>query len=493
VTAPTDDLWVGIDVGTQSVRVLVVSGDGELAARGAAPLSGRRADDRHEQDPRTWWDALGAAARQALDGVEPSRVRGLALDATSGTVLLVDRDGIPLTPGLMYDDTRARDQADTATAAGSALWRRLGYQRMQPSWALPKLLWLLANTSVPSGARLAHQGDYLVGRLAGEPVPTDVSTALKTGCDLITEEWPGPVLAALGVPGEMLPRVVRSGTRIGAVGAPAADYTGVPVGTPILAGMTDGCAAQLGAGVVDPGDWNCVLGTTLVVKGVSETLVTDPSGAVYSHRSPHGAWLPGGASSCGAGAIVRDLPDRDLDGLAAQADRYEPSPVLSYPLASARGERFPFVAPDAEPFRIGEPRDDVETYASLLQGVAFVERLGFDHLSRLCADVGGRRVLSGGAARVPYWSQLRADVMGRPVHLTESAEPAVGMAVLAAASEYGLRAAATAMVRVSAVVDPRPHVGRRFVEPYLRFVDELHARQWISQPLVDQAQREAGS
>lgn len=491
MTSTADDLWVGIDVGTQSVRVLVVSGTGQVRGRGAATLIGQRNGERHEQSPELWWERLGEAARQALTDIDRSAIRALALDATSGTVLLVDADGAARTSGLMYDDARARTQADAATHAGRALWSRLGYQRMQPSWALPKLLWLLDHVPDATDCRLAHQSDYLVGRLAGGLAPADPSNALKTGCDLVEGAWPADVMSALGVPDDVLPPLVGSGTPVGAVCDAAATHTGLPSGLPIVAGMTDGCASQLGAGVVEPGDWNSVVGTTLVLKGVSNRLVIDPSGAVYSHRSPDGRWLPGGASSSGAGAIARELPGRDLDELAARTDHDRPTAVLTYPLATSRGERFPFVAPDAEPFRIGSARDDVEAYASLIQGIAYVERLGFDHLARLGAAVDGRRVLTGGATKAPAWSQLRADIMGRPVTLTEHAEPAIGMAVLAAASEYGLRCAAAGMVRVSAVLTPRPAVGARFDEPYARFVAELSRRQWIPPELADHTTREA--
>lgn len=481
--------WVGIDVGTQSVRVLVVSDTGELAGLGSAPLLSKRDGGRHEQDPADWWAALGIAARQAVASVEPAEIRGLAVDATSGTVLLVDDGGDALTPGLMYDDVRARSEADLVNDAGSEVWSRLGYQRMQPSWGLPKLLWLLANYG--RVARLAHQSDYLNAKLAGTSVPTDLSNALKSGCDLLAETWPSEVMAALAVPDDALPSLVRPGSQLGEVSSAAADHTGLPVGTPIFAGMTDGCAAQLGAGVVSAGDWNCVLGTTLVVKGVSDRIVVDPSGAVYSHRSPDGGWLPGGASSSGAGAVARELPDRDLDALASRAHHYEPSSVLTYPLAGARGERFPFVAPDAEAFTAGSPRDDAERYASLVQGIAFVERLCFDHLGRLGAPVGGRRVLSGGAARSAYFSQLRADILGRPVTLTEHTEGGIGMAVLAAASRSDLKRAASSMVRETKVLEPRTSVHARFAEPYLRFVGELHNRGWIDDELALRARASA--
>ena len=470
------DVWVGLDLGTQSVRALAVTADGTVTGTGSRPLRGRRDGPRHEQDPDDWWRAVAGACREALCDVDPAAVRGVAVDATSGTVLLVDRDGTPLTPGLMYDDTRAAAEVDRVNEAGATVWRELGYQRMQPAWALPKLLWLLREHPAQAGTRLAHQSDVVTSRLVGAPVATDLSNALKTGAHLIHETWPADVFDALGVPAEILPPLVRPGTQIGVVGAAAAEETGLHAGTPVVAGATDGCAAQLGAGVLRPGSWNSVLGTTLVLKGVSRELVRDPSGAVYSHKAPDGGWLPGGASSTGAGAISRDFPGADLDDLNRRAAEHEPSGALAYPLVST-GERFPFVAPQAQGFVLGTPADDGDRFAGVLQGVAFVERLCFDHLDLLGAPLDGDLVLTGGATRSTYWNQLRADVLGRPVTLPITAEPALGMAVLAAAPGRDAAEVATGMVRVREVVEPRP--GRGFAEPYVRFVDELQRRGWL--------------
>ncbi|WP_156326067.1 FGGY-family carbohydrate kinase [Nonomuraea sp. SBT364] len=422
---------LGIDLGTQSVRAMAVDAAGQVLGSASRPLTSHRDGPRHEQDPEEWWRALAAATREALRGV-PGPVAGLAVDATSGTLLLTDDSGAPLTPALMYDDRRAAAFTDRVNETGSAVWERLGYRRMQPNWALPKLLWLLQ--SPPEGGRLAHQSDFVNRRLTGRPVATDLSNALKTGVDLIEERWPYEVLDGLGVPAGMLPEVVRPGTRLGTVCAEAARVTGIPEGTPVIAGTTDGCAAQLGAGALRPGSWNSVLGTTLVLKGVTRELIHDPLGVVYSHRAPDGSWLPGGASSTGAGVLARDLPGRDLDALAGQAlARYgtHGSPPITYPLVS-RGERFPFAAAEAEGFTLGEPADDVDRYAAILLGAAFVERLCFDYLDLLGAPVDGEIILTGGATRSAYWNQLRADVLGRPVTLRENAEPALGMAVAAA-------------------------------------------------------------
>ncbi|MEV5750754.1 FGGY family carbohydrate kinase [Actinoallomurus sp. NPDC052308] len=484
-----DEVWLGVDLGTQSVRVVAVTATGRIAGAGAEPLTGRREAGRHEQDPEEWWRATAAACGRALRDVPPGAVRAVAVDGTSGTILLTGDDGTPLTPGLMYDDTRATEEARRADEAGAAVWAELGYRRMQPAWALPKLLWLLDRHEGP--ARLAHQVDFVNRRLAGHAVPADLSNALKTGAHLIEETWPAQVMDALGIPAGTLPELVRPGTPIGTVCAAATEATGIPRGTPIIAGMTDGCAAQLGAGRLTVGSWNSVLGTTLVLKGVSEELVHDPYGAVYSHRAPDGEWLPGGASSTGAGVLARDFAGRDLRELDRLAERHEPSRALAYPLVS-EGERFPFAAPDARGFLLGSTGDEADDYAAILQGVAYLERLCFDHLDLLGAPTGGDITFTGGAARSPYWCRLRADVLGRSVILPADPEAALGAAVLAASPGRRVAEVAAEMVAVRETIDPGPRADR-FDDGYLRLVGELERRGWLPAPTAAHARAGAAS
>jgi D-ribulokinase len=219
----TANIWLGFDLGTQSVRAVALSKTGDVLGQSSQPLTSRRNGPRHEQDPEEWWHAIVCVCRAALADLPASSVRGLAVDGTSGTILLVNRSGKALTPGLMYDDTRAKDEARHTNEAGAAVWASLGY-RMQPSWALPKLLWLLReHPSVIPSARLAHQNDFINRRFSGHEVPSDSSNALKTGYDLVREAWPHEVLDALGVPDQVLPVVVRSGTQLDTVCAAAAE------------------------------------------------------------------------------------------------------------------------------------------------------------------------------------------------------------------------------------------------------------------------------
>lgn len=481
----TSDLWAGVDVGTQSLRVLLVDDHGAVHGRGAGRLTSHRRGPLHEQDPDQWWQVLGESCRQAFaGGASADRVRGIALCGTSGTFLLADADARPRTPAIMYDDARAGAEAEEVIAAGEQRWASLGYP-MQRTWALPKLLWALREYPTDRLV-LRHCADYLADQLTGTTVATDWSHALKTGYDLDIDDWPAEVFDKLGIPADTLPGVVRPGTEIGHVGIHGAAHTGLRVGTPVRAGMTDGCAAQIAAGALTPGSWNSVLGTTLVLKGVSDHRLPDSGGIIYSHRHPDSGWLPGGASSVGAGVLEASFPSADRPRLDAAAALHEPAPGFMYPLAR-RGERFPFVRPDAEAFAVGQLDDPGARYAALLQGIAFVERLCFAYLRRLGARVDGPVSLTGGATRNRYWCQLRADILGHRVVLPGSAEPAFGMAVLAAAGDGPITEAAARMVRTATVIDPRPGIAERFSDTYAAFVDALADRGWIDIGFADYA------
>lgn len=486
--------FCGIDVGTQGVRAALIDDEGrEVGAGSSALSSSRRSGPLHEQQPDEWWGCLVSAVRRAFaSAAAPVSIAAVALDATSGTVVLEGADGSVRGPALMYDDARATQQAERAERVGGALWSALGY-RMQPTWALPKALWLLEHADLQAGDRIVHQSDYLVRRLAGHSVATDTSHALKMGADLRDGTWPSEVFAELGMPLERLPGLVSPTTPLGQVGRTAAAQTGLPAGVTVRAGMTDGCASQIAAGALATGSWSSALGTTLVVKGATEELIRDAQGAVYCHRHPDGGWLPGGASSTGAGVLRAMLPTgADLDMLTAQARDRVPFPGVTYPLAG-HGERFPFIAPQAHGFVAEQVTDDADRFAALCQGVSYVERLAYDVLAVLGADVSGPTSLTGGGARNMWWNQLRTDVLGRPTVRPVSAEPATGMAILAAAEPGSLSATAERMVVVAERLEPDAERGRMLRSGYVLLVEELAHRTWLDADLAEAVLSRSGA
>jgi D-ribulokinase len=279
---------------------------------------------------------------------------------------------------------------------------------------------------------------------------------------------------------------VRPGSVIGEVDERAASHTGFPAGTPIRAGMTDSCAAQIAAGALEEGRWNSVLGTTLALKGVTRELLRDPNGVVYSHRHPDEGWLPGGASNIGAGVLSATFPDRELQELDEKARERGPASALIYPLTS-KGERFPFASPDARGFELEEPPDEVDRYRAILEGVAFVERLCFAYLESLEATVSGPIALTGGGARSQVWSQLRADVLGHSVFVPRSSEPAVGMAILACAGKSSVAATASRMSRAETWFEPDKENADRLAGNFDRFAAALVERGYITDDLARRA------
>jgi sugar (pentulose or hexulose) kinase len=488
-TAATREGFCGIDVGTSGVRAVVVDASGRQLGAGAAALPvGLRHGVTHEQSPLTWWTALVDAVRAATSGLTDVEVVAVALDATSGTVLVEDPVGQPVGPALMYDDGRAHLEGDRVREVGGWLWDQLGY-RMQDTWALPKVVWLLQQDELGRDHRVVHQGDHLLGRLVGHPVPTDTSTALKSGVDLRNAQWPATVLADLGIAAGVLPEVVLPGTAIGTISAEASRLTGLPETAVVRTGMTDGCAAQIASGALRVGRWSSALGTTLVLKGATEALIRDRSGAVYSHRHPDGGWLPGGASSSGAGILRTLLPDagpQQLRALTDQVRRLDPVAGVSYPLAGS-GERFPFVAPKAHGFLSPAARTPAEVFSAVCHGLAYLERLAYDVLGALGADVSGTVALSGGAASNPWWNQLRADVLGRTAIVPRSTDAATGMAILAAAPAGTLTATAEAMVTIEQTLNPDPERGAVLRRGYEDLVADLVERGWLDAELATAA------
>lgn len=483
-------LVMGIDIGTQGARVLVVSADGAVRARANQPLPPHQAGlpiGWSEAKPIDWWIALRVClgrvwADLASEGFGAEDIAALAVDSTSGTILPVDKIGVPQNNALLYNDNRSAPLVPEVRAAAADLETRLGY-KVKSSFALPKILWLCREdpSLLDRTEKFIHAVDYVVGRLTGIFGITDHSNALKTGYDLINEEWPAFIEGDLGIPLDKLPRVVSPGATIGPVSSAAAEETRLSTGTLVMAGMTDGTAAQLASGAVDPGAWNSILGTTLVVKGLTRTLLKDPHGRFYSHRHPQGLWMPGGASNTGGEWILRQFPDRDPAALDQAASDYLPTELISYPLVR-QGERFPFVAPGAIGFLEGVPLHDMERYAANLEGVAYVEKLAYDGMGELGADIGEQIYVTGGGARSEIWLRVRASVSGSAMVRPAVSETAMGAAILAAGNCLypDLAAASSEMVKVDLVIEPDLRWTKMYADRYHRFVAACTRRGYLS-------------
>jgi xylulokinase len=348
--------------------------------------------------------------------------------------------------------------------------------RFNASFSLPRILHLIRNNRDidKKTAVFAHQADYLLGRLCGNYHVSDYSNALKTGYDLIDNEWPRE-LAGLGIDAERLPRIEAPGKPIAPAATADAAKLGLSAKTIVTGGSTDGYASALSTGAVRTGDWASIIGTTFVLKGVTKDLVTDPSGSSYSHRLPSGEWLLGGAANIGGRCLNEFYPQGDFSLLDREAEALIPTGVRCYPLTGT-GERFPFVDPKAEPFFTGNICGG-RLYPAMMEGIAFAERLSFDRMAAIGCDVASVIYAAGGASRSDIWLRIRASVLNRTMKVAQYPEAAMGSALLAAAAYYGgLGPAADKMIRFSKTVESDPSLSGPYNEIYGSFLDECRKR-----------------
>lgn len=499
--ATGERLFLGIDVGTGGVRTMAVTEAGEVAAADSVLFEGEKLVSRqgeHEQAPRDWWRAVcrttGAVIEQLSKqyvGVE-SRIAGVAVDGTSGTLVALDRAGEPLRPALMYNDARSNDEGPGLNDAAGDFCDKLGY-RFNASFALTKITWLRRHEPAIFDAtvRFVHQADFIVEGLTRQPAITDYSNALKTGYDLIEEQWPVWIDRHLGIT-ERLPTVVAPGSLIGTVSNRAAAETGLPVGLRVVAGATDGTAAFIASGARNVGDYNTTLGTTLVFKGISSRICRDSQGMIYCHKLPGGRWLPGAASNVGTDWIGAMFPGGDVAEMDAAAAQHMPTEALAYPLVRA-GERFPFLAADARGFFEPELSETAAHYAACLQGVALVERLGYAVLDAAgdCPSFRlgenetfppvpsrGEVYASGGGSRSDVWMQCRADATRRVLRRPACGESAFGVAVLAAVGTHynSIVEAIGQMVGQERTFLPDARRAKIYDDLFGRFCNELRKR-----------------
>lgn len=473
-------LYMGIDVGTQGVRCVVSDEAGALAAARSVPfrtLNIARTEGWQEQAPEGWQAAAESAISDCVSqlkaaGLRAADIRAISVDGTSGTVVPLDGEHRPLTHGIMYNDPRAREQAAQVHAAMGAHEDKLGF-RFGASFSLPRILWVRQQMPevYEKTALFAHQADYITGLLCGEFAVSDYSNALKTGYDLIDGRWPGEI-AALDIDPAKLPRVARPGEPIAHVSPSAARRLGLSTDTLVTGGSTDGYASALAAGAVRAGSWASIIGTTFVLKGVTEQLVIDPNGSSYSHRLPSGEWMLGGAGNIGGRTLNAAANGADFDALNAAAEALIPTGVRCYPLPGV-GERFPFVKPDCQPFYIGNVFGG-RLYPAVMEGVGFAEKLAFDRMAALGCPVGEVIYAAGGACRSDLWLRIRASILNRRLEVPAVVDAAMGSALLAASGDMGgLDGAARAMIRYAKAAEPDPALTGPYAEIYAQFREDI--------------------
>jgi sugar (pentulose or hexulose) kinase len=473
--------FIGIDLGSQGLRVVVTDQRGELVSSSETSL--KLTDDlRREQDTTEWWLLCLACLVEAVSPLEAAvrkEIRAIGVTSTSGTVIPLDKDLLPLHPAIMYSDDRSSEQAERCTLeARKAIVS--GFTNFNRSTGLAKMVWFTENYPelVPAIRRWIHAADFLTGRLSGEYGVTDYTNVLKSGYNLNDLCWPSYLFDQLPLKRDWMQKVVPSGTVIGSLLPELTQRLGLSDRVAVIVGITDGCASQVASGAMRPGQWNTTIGTTLVVKGVTEKPVEDALGRLYNHRHPQGYWMPGGAANIGADWVAREYPE-DYAEMSELAENLIPTGKIAYPLLQA-GERFPFIAPQARGFA-PEGLSREEAFAAKMEGVAYVERYAYEMIEALSNETVEAVYTAGGGSSSDLWLRIRSSVLNKPVYKTRHGSGALGAAIVSASQTFysSLAEAASFMVQHEKIILPEPLLVEAYRGGYERFLEVLRRKSCL--------------
>ena len=411
------DLALGIDFGTSGVRAAVVD-------RQRQPLWSHRLDYPSLADLAEGWRVALFQVLAALPADLALRLGRIGLDGTSGTVLLCDRAGTPLTPPLLYNDARGQAVLEHLRAIAPA-----NHLTLSATSSLAKLLWwqhTLDPATWQRAAYLLHQADWLGAQLHGQWGISDYHNSLKLGYDVGHLTYPGWMRHQAW--STLLPQVLAPGAVVGPITAAIAQRFGLSPQCQVVAGTTDSIAAFLASGARVPGDGVTSLGSTLVIKLLSRARVDASQYGIYSHRLGD-LWLAGGASNSGGAVLRRFFDDQALADLSQTLDPTQATGLNYYPLLRL-GERFPINDPNWPPRLTPRPADDRLFLHGLLEGIARIEQRGYQRLATLGATPLQQVYTAGGGAKNDVWTKLRSHLMQIPIETAASTEAAVGVASL---------------------------------------------------------------
>jgi ribulokinase len=450
------DAVIGVDIGTQSTKAVLVRQDGTILAQAS---QGYAPDTPHpnwaEQHPDVWVAAVEACIAEVARAL-PEGVRALCISSLyGGSGIPVDQAIQPLYPCLIWMDRRA--EAQVAWVRHHVDLDRLGTittNGVDSYYGFTKILWL-RDERPDVWARTAlflPPNAYVIHRLTGE-IAVDHSSAGNIGgvYDMRARTWSREMLDRLGIPAAMMPeRLVDPTDVVGGLTEAAAKRLGLPAGTPVMAGGVDAAVATFAAGVVSPGHHVAMIGTSMCWGYIAPTadaahgLISMP----YVVGTAQDLYVFGGAGTAGASVTWYREQFCQAEVTAGRALGRDPHAILEEAAAA--------VAPGSEglvflPYLMGE-RSPVwdgkasgafvglnlfhtraHLYRAVLEGVTLALRHNMEAGAKGSAALESRLIVVGGAARSDLWMQIVADITGFPVWtIREDVEAALGAARLAA-------------------------------------------------------------
>jgi xylulokinase len=437
--------YLGIDIGTSSVKVVVVDERGGIRDTQESPLVVSRPSPLwSEQDPEDWWCATQEAvtAIVARGGVKSVRAIGLSGQMHGATVL--GADDRPIRPAILWNDGRSADACRTLEARVEHSREITGNLAM-PGFTAPKLVWMAEHEPdlFARVRRVLLPKDYVRFRMTGE-YATDYSDASGTlWLDVGKRSWSDSMLEGTGLDESAMPRLCEGTEESGVLSPEVARDWGME-SVPVAGGGSDQAAGAVGSGVVAPGNASLSLGTSGVLFVADDRFRPNPERAMHAfcHALPDRwhemsvilsaasclAWVSELVGASNPAALVAEVEARD------QVD----SRLLFLPYLS--GERTPHNDVEATGTFLGL-RHDVDRVAlgrAVMEGVAFAFADGLEVLLESGAEIGDISVIGGGS-RSGLWGRILASVLDRPLSYHQGAEvgPALGAARLAQIMESG--------------------------------------------------------
>ena len=441
-------MYLGIDIGTSSVKAVVVDDAQHILATASAPLAVSRPKELwSEQNPEDWWSAVEHAIAELRQkaGKAWQAVKGIGLSGQMHGVVLLDGAGRPIRPAILHNDGRSHAEARELNRKLPGIGTIAGVPAM-PGFAAPKLLWLARHEPdvIGRAQHLLLPKDYVRFRMTHGFATDmcDASGALLL--DVAKRQWSHEVAAAAGIPLEMLPTPLEGSAVSGLLQGAVAKEWGLPPGIIVATGAGDAAAGAVASGAVNEGDAFISLGTATQYFVARESYRPAPEHLIHTfcHALP-GRWFQMAALLNGAGALAwaAGLMGRsDIGQLLEDTERAfaGPSPVLFLPYLS--GERTPHNNAQAKGVLFGlTPATTPEQVAqAVLEGVALslADAQGYLAATGLLPP---RIAVNGGGSKSRFWMRILASALDKTVLLQEGSEagPAFGAARLARLAATG--------------------------------------------------------
>lgn len=424
---------IAIDIGTTSTKTLAVDLTGQILGSHSieyplhTPCPGYA-----EQDPDVIYNAVmdSVGSLMKKGGFQASEIRCAAFSSANHSLILLDANGLPLTPSITWADQRSAAQAERLMNDGTGLsvYSRTGTP-IHPMSPLVKLIWMREER--PDLFHSAHHfvgiKEYILNKLFGIMM-MDHSIASATGLfHLETLTWDKEALILAGIREDQLPRLVPSTERINGLSREAAERMGLGMDTPFIVGAQDGVLANLGIGAVEEGVLAVTIGTSGAVRTTVKKPTFDAEGKLFCYALTKDHWMVGGPSNNGA-IVARWISDRlypgkPLDEVLPIAGTVPPGAngLLFLPLLS--GERAPFWDAEAKGVMFGLTlaHREPDMLRAAMEGVMF-QITAIVSLMKQAGEKPKEVRASGGFARSALWCQMMADMLGVPVRVPESVE-----------------------------------------------------------------------